>query len=579
VTVRLPASHSSDRVDLPSVQSTVLMGNTILGNTPVLDAINQWYLQVESNLLVLMGGLGSGKSTSIQTACTTWQEKVEFIYFDRIITLNDGKEENVIKKFTDRNYIPEQTVIVIENFDAVNSITGFQITPPDLRLISDLIYKHRIILTTRRTHDPYGDELLRQLASIVRLEHLGVQAPFLIQLKPWETEQLLLHSQQTNNKELKAVANYLNTFPDSDTVSLRRPLIITMLLGTSKKFLYSNNPPSLAQIYENYCEVVLSRDFDSKRSRLSASIKQEILSELAYDIFSGKNHNPLQPSTAIGVPYNRVSERVMEVVMTELTSAQMADLSRYNLTKDFITTNHLFEDINLSLLSKFTNKQYGFTHQSFYEYFVSLAILRRIGSSQALGIEPQALSLATLDSLAFAFVKELSGSGLSDLIKPIAIRPRLQVADRLMFLYLLEDSHDFGDILRTVPIEYFTAIKDLQNAIDNFFLKKMIRYQLVIIGQYSAEEYISQIKQHEDEEGLRNEKRLHSSETDVTEKLLQRLRNPSLKNAQLITVYRLGQLGGQEALSLLLTCLATSTDTTLIAGIKEAIHQIEERSK
>lgn len=570
-TINIPASHRSDRYDLPPIMAMVYAGEAPAKSMTAIEGIQEWFKQGSSNLLVLMGGMGSGKTTSLQKISQTWKIKSEFIYFDHIVTLNEGSEISAL----DRVRLTDGSLVIVDNFDAVNSLAGFQVTPPDLRIVGGLASSHRVILATRRTPESLGDELVRQLKAEIRLSNLGFKNPFVIQLVPWELEQLRTHAVQNNDAALMSLSNLLSAIPAEDTAYLRRPLLITMLLRLGDNLPKVDEPLIVAQIYQQYCETTLSIDYDLKRSRIAGALKHGILSDLAFDIFSGTAPGQ-EGQAALSVGIDRVSERVLEHVLKETSLRSLSDVNKYDWTEDFLTTGHLFEEVSVSPLSKFADKQFGFTHQSFYEYFVGLAIIKRIVRGHALGLDLEYLSLATVDSLALAFVKELGGSELRSAIKKLVVRPRLTAADRLILHYLLEDDPDFASIIENSPSDYFDALETAQQGANSFLLRKMMRYQLVICGRYAAKDYVSDIKSQEDEKGLRAEQRLHSSEIVVTAQLLQRLKNPALARARYITIYRLGQLGDESAIPSLEMVFAL--DSSLSEAAKEAIEKIKQRS-
>jgi hypothetical protein len=186
--------------------------------------------------------------------------------------------------------------------------------------------------------------------------------------------------------------------------------------------------------------------------------------------------------------------------------------------------------------------------------------------------------MATVDSLAFAFAKKLGASELRDAIRQIVLRPRLTVADRLILLYFLEDEADFAALLDSAPTGYLDELSQLEGSVESFFLKKMIRYQLVVVGRYDAAAYVGEVKQHEDERGLEAEARLHGAERGVTQQLLARLRNPALERARLITIYRLGQLGDASAIEPL-DWVGAAAGGPVAQAARQAIAEIRTRTR
>jgi hypothetical protein len=569
ITANVPASHRSNGYKLPPISAIVYAGEESGQLMTAEQGFEEWFQQSNSNLLVLMGEMGSGKTTSLQKISEDWRNKSDFIDFNQFITSNEGNE------ITSSGRKP---VIIIDNFDAVNSLVGLQVTPPNLRIIGNLASSHRVILSTRRTPKSQENELLKQLKDLIRLSKLGFQNPFIIQLIPWKLEHLKTFGDQNNDPSLVSLSKFLSGMPEEDTVHLRRPLLITMLLnlklGDRRSTAIQNEALVVGKIYKQYCDTTLSVDYDLKRSQISGTLKLQILSDLAFDIFSGTAFNE-KGQAALSVSLDRVSERVVESVLKDPALRSLPN--NYDWTKDFLNSNPLFEEIRVSSLSDFAEKQYGFIHQSFYEYFVGLTIIRSIVRLHSLGLKLESLSSATVDSLALVFVKQLGGSELRTAIKELLTRPRLTFADRLILLYLLEDDLEFEIVIEKLPSDYFDLLEKeiAKESYDSFFLRKMMLYQLVIKGRYTAENYVSEIKRYEDEKNLLAEEKLHSTEVSVTNQLLQRLESPALKRAKYITIYRLGQLGSELAIHHL---MKIANDDALLSKIaQEAIEKINSR--
>jgi hypothetical protein len=397
------------------------------------------------------------------------------------------------------------------------------------------------------------------------------------------TDQLREFGIKHSNSKLISLAQLLSKIPDRDTSSyLRRPLLIRMLLnldfGNTGSNTNQNDFLALGRIYEKYFETTLSVDYDLNKSHITANLKQSILSNIAFDIFSGVD-STLENQIALSVGFNRVSERVMEFVSRDPDLRPLLDGRNerdYNWTNDFLgTSNHVLEKVHTSSMYGLADNNYfQFAHQSFYEYFVGCMIIKKIEEGN-LGLEFNSLSLAVNNSLVLAFVKELGGVKLYGNIKRFLIRPRINNEDRLILYYLLEDDPDFGTEIERSPSQYFDFIKQKCSEDASFFLKKVMRYQLVIKGEYPAIEYVNAIERNEDEKSLLVEERLHGAEISVTKRLLQRLDNPTLWRAKYITIYRLGQLGDESAISSLQKI--SPTENSLYTIARESIEKINNR--
>jgi hypothetical protein len=137
----IPASHNTEKYNLPPVTALIFANGESGRKITVTQGLDEWLKQDNSNLLILMGGLGTGKTTCLKDALSSLEPPFEYIYFDQIVALNKGVEVQVIEKVK----IEDNVIVIIDNFDAVNSLAGFQITPPDLRMEQGVGTKKRLI--------------------------------------------------------------------------------------------------------------------------------------------------------------------------------------------------------------------------------------------------------------------------------------------------------------------------------------------------------------------------------------------------------------------------------------------------
>jgi hypothetical protein len=541
--------------------------------TTFREALALWQKQESSNLLLVMGAFGAGKTTGLTDFSAQDGCSAAVISFEQMLA------EGILHGAPT---MPNTRTVIVDNFDAINDLSGRQIDPPDLRAVASLARTHRVVLATRRSLGLRSDELLAQVSSEQRLSNIGFKDPVLVNLIPWKLKDLRDFSVQqdpTGTDALALTIKYLEAVNESDAEGLCRPMLILMLMRLASRPNGLSGRPTLASIYREFCSVALASDYDMSRSRISGLVKEEILSELAYDIFAGISQSDSTGTPSMSLPIERVSERVLEVLMRSDAFRKHKGIDSYSWTEDFIGTNHVLSPISATGFSSFANVHYGFVHQSFYEYFVGHSLCRRISNGKTLGLEIERLSMATVDSLAMAFVRELGGADLRNAVRSIVARPRLTSADRLVLLFLLEDEADFSSILESMPPEYLDELEKLGSSVKSFLLKKMVWYQLVISGRLDASAYVQELRKQEDQQALQAEVRLHSSETGAVNQLLLRLRNPALARARLITIYRLGQLGDERCVDALEWIAAGSDSPSISAAVASAIAEIRERLK
>jgi len=282
-----------------------------------------------------MGAFGAGKTTGLREFASKDNVNAEFVSFEQLV-----RQEERLENIEGRTH---SRIAIIDNFDSINSLLGVQIEPPDLRAVAHLAAYQRVVLATRRSPYTGGDELIAQLRSEERLMKMGFTSPVIFHLLPWDSKELIEHASRTQNPELSHVADYIGTLPNEDTEYLRRPLVITMLLRLGPRLNSLQDRPTLAHVYHEYCNVALSTDYDIQRSQIPGLFKKEILSNLAYDIFSGASVERGTTSVDLSVPIERVSERVLETLMRAASFRQRSGVDGYGWTEEFLSTNHVFE--------------------------------------------------------------------------------------------------------------------------------------------------------------------------------------------------------------------------------------------
>jgi len=545
---------------------------------PAMEAILQWAKQ-PSNLLVVYGHVGAGKTwllNEYMRAVTRQPPAARLIATDYEHVQREHASGGLVGPAADERDlggVPPQ--IVLDNFDSVNSITGEQTSQPDLADVSRLLAAgYRVVLATRRSLADTTDELNRQLRNEFRWPSLGAKEPFVIALDPWSRAELR-EATQGRSERLSSVVTYLDRFDAILSEELRRPLMLKMMARLIDRLPTGVRPLSIAQLYDEYISWTLSVDYDRRRSAFRERHKQLILAELAYDIFSGQRGTR---ASAYTVTHDRMTSRVMEAVWRDPSLGPGMGPKSYEWVQDFVTTNHFLKGRDAPFHFDSQNREFYFAHASFFEYFVAQGILSRVASDSSLGVRPEALSEATFRSLVLYFVREYWSQSVEAAVGSIA-RRRLAWPDRLLLLYTMEMAEEFGLLLKDVDPKYFTELESALGVVQSWFIQKVIKYQLVIAGRYSAYEYVSEVRSQEGPADRAAERLLLSSgDLDLTSALVRRLMNENLKAGVPIAVYRLGQMGSRAAIPTLVTLVADArspSETRRLAG--EAIEQIRSR--
>lgn len=536
-----------------------------------LDALESW-AKTSSNVAIVFGRAGAGKSYILQALAKR-------MAVTGGLTCTQLDFEQLTRGSFEVGAQPagSSRIHLIDNFDAINSITGIQTSPPDLSSVSHLLHEgHRLVLATRRQVFDEGDDLGRQLSQPLRSEALGAVEPFIIEMLPWKITEIEGATNAHTEDSVVNVARYLRRHGGLLGDEFLTPLTVRMLALMGRR-LEESSPTSLARVYDEYVGWALTRDYDRRQSAFKEAHKRRILANIAYDIFCGQQGTT---AASYSVSRHRLVERVMEVVSQDPLLRSGRTGENYQWAEDFLSTNHI---LTVTAHRSSTSHQYpvyAFEHPSFFEYFVAQAIAQRVSSDSSLGIQPNALSEATFRSMTLYFVRENWDADAERSASAI-VRRRLTWPDRLLFLYMLEMAPDFGTLLRSVDQSYLDQLSQALPTIDNFFVRKAIRYQLVIAGRLSPWEYIQDLRRNENEDETSSERWLLSGRGEnLTNSLITRMNRPDLRPALPIAVYRLGQMGEVSALETLRVMLdSTSPSSALYDLIQESIEKIVGRNK
>jgi hypothetical protein len=520
-----------------------------------------------SNLCVLYGKAGAGKTTLLRdfAAETHLGAARDGLFADFESCRSKGLEEG------------QPALLILDNFDSVNSITGHQTSYPDLSSLSPALEQGaRIVVATRRDPSDSADELGAQLSSELRWARLHARQPMTISLQPWSLDELQAWADGEAGDESAAhrTVAYLKQHRDMLGEDFRGPLILGMLMRVHDRLSARTVPITIAELFDEYTAWALSLDYDLRRSGFKERHKRQILGNVAYDIFSGA---PGTDTSIYAVSRNRLAERVMEAVTQEPSLRATIPEPQYAWLQDFVDTNHMMASIDDGTLDPQV-RQFQFVHPSLFEYFVARAMLARLRAGSSLGIRPIALSEATFRSMVLYFVREGWSQAIEDAVAGVASR-RLSWPDRLLLLYTMEMSPQFDELLNSCRDEYFDELESHLSIVQSSFIQKAMKYQLILQGRYDPFVYVEEVRSSEQAAETAAERWLHARASfDPTASLLDRLDNPNLRRAAPVAVYRLGQMGNVEAVARLNRIANDlNADVRFRSLAEQALKRIRER--
>ncbi len=569
--------------------------------------LEDWLYDPYSNFAIIFGKFGSGKSATLvhfidyvleNFGKTHWRTPI-FMEYKDVITNMVG-QSTVLESVFDRLLLGDPVitaklksktqmknfVFAFDGYDELHLYGTKQTPSPDLRQISDLISPtSKVIITCRRSYMSLDDELIKQLSDSSRAKRFGLIRPLILEIETWDIPTLKKAIKKLPAKRTRSILDYLETFRYKDVDYLRRPLLLQMLLELDLKMLGSERTLTVGELYDRYTEMILTRDFDRNESLISGRIKSEILTRLASDVFNATNieSSGISNLSEYGITLEQMTIRVMEAITSDpqLVLSYNWSASNYQWISDFIRTNHILTEIRTGSQTK---KRFTFFHNTFYEYFLAKYFLSKINNTEAFGIQEEHAHAneAIFDSLVIYFIKNGLDSLSYDRLYTLANRETLGHLDRMLAIYLLEDYPKILELLQNAGNGYRNYLLSKEKTISSHFLKKIIKYQLLLMynDMNRAFEYVKFLREMEREEDAELEWRIFSAPLSSSEFLVKRLHNPQLAAAKPITIYRLGQFGNKMALDdLVRERSELPRGSPFQSLIEEAVGKIKSRLK
>lgn len=560
----------------------------------VEDAFEQWLNDVDSNLMIVSGEFGAGK-TSVLVDFVERQSRAErsewvslfFDFKDLALKVQAGESPiDLLVRHAEESLRggsgpdPRSFVLAIDGFDELNLVVGSQMPRPDIRMLKPLLeLGAKVAISCRSSSITATDELSHQLREKRRWKGLAVRSPHSMALKALDLQEL-----RGISAELDRILEPLARLPGGGGRDIAgRPLFLQMILEAEEQPSShdAKAPFTVGDLFRNYVESVLDRDFDRSESRIPSNAKWAALTGIASEMY-GKPEGQTSGITTrdqIGIDYEKVNLRVMEAVTSAPTLQATGRLSDgYEWTTDFLASNSLLVDTGIGTSE---GSRYQFIHGAFFEFFLAHSFLARIHRGESLGVDDHGPNVyqPLFDSLLLYFIAFILDRPAKAKLLLLAGRDDISHADRLLAIYLAEESPEIHRLLENASPNYRHFLETQERSGASHFLRKMAKYQLILLDQSvdRAFQYVDYLRELEKGEDLGLEWSLTSIGKSPTITLLTRLKAPHLVVAQPITVFRLKQFGDTAALGDLVELKIATDDPRLKALVDEAVETISHR--
>lgn len=550
----------------------------------------------ECNLLVVLGEVGSGKSELLRQLASQDQLELDQVpllldYAEMAQHLNDDKGSQAISlrltqcsstaatEFT--NLLasdPSRLLLLIDAFDEINVALHVNDAPPTPRTIEPFIRDGLKTVVAARQSLAASVEAMAETFDA----HPDITY-HILELGPCELEEVGKALAGLPASQADVIDDYLRRDEHIQMNRARRPLFLQMLMELPTHVLEEKGSLSIYELYDRYVNVALDRDIDRDVTLIPRNSKRRILQNVADEMFDRQLDRPearLKPDDVKIL----VTKEIERDENKEWAAAPSG--AGHDWVEDFNRSNHLTVESPATYAK--SAREVTFVHQSLFEFFLTQHLAARFHDDGKFGLEDDTHSVRAFDSLLpYFFRSQLrirSDSSLENDLVRLVQNTTTSNIDRLLGLFLLEDSPRILEVLKAISRSYAGFLHEAASQFDSFFMQKVVRYQLTLldsdIGQALA--YVSDVRRREKDKDQDIEVHTFAAGQGPTEFLMARLDNPRLRNARPITVYRLGQFGDERAvmpLKELKASLNGELDPCLGTLIDEAITRITTRER
>jgi WD40 repeat protein len=338
--------------------------------------IDNWLTKDSGNFLVLLGDLGTGKTTTSRYLAKNWAEKFKEdayhnpapIYIELKKEMKNCSFEFIIENHFKNSSCPDisiqnffrlwnrgKIVLIIDAFDVVAEGENWEKQKERFLAFCPRNKIAKAILTCRTHYFKSIDEQKDLIA--------GSSKKLYKEIKEYKPETRVIYLKEFTDKQIKEYLENHREDPVNDLKTIksiyhleriaRRPLLLDMIIKSLPK-LDKNKPISSVGLYKEYTEIWIQREeTDNDRKIMDQETKFKLMLELAWRMWEqsrGKIHH------------------------TELTSFLEKENPKIKDTDKHDIQRILHDTMTASFLKRDQQGNFSFMHKSFQEYFLARKI-------------------------------------------------------------------------------------------------------------------------------------------------------------------------------------------------------------
>jgi len=393
---------------------------------PALEYITEWFRDGAKNLLVLLGDLGTGKTTLAEFLA--WKLGQAFLDdpsrnpAPALIPLGDMRKEVSLESMVIRHFSSENVrdvqfshfekllkigkiILLFDAFDEMADKVDWEITRSNFYDLSRAAAYRSKVLLTCRSH--YFKDRREQDNLLSSSDYSDVMETEIYQSLRGQANSQVVYLKTFSDDQIMEYLRKHSENPDQDWMSIRRihhlqglahrPLLLEMIVKSLPK-LTRGELVNAASLYKVYTDIWIERDEGKGRHAISKDEKREIMKHLARTLWKENratfHHKELIPLCA-SCAENRSpgqTERQIRLMAGEIRAATFIKRADMKGTEG--------------------DGEFRFMHRSFMEYFFALYLFDVMAKKEMDSIE-EILKTRPIDQKIIYFFSQIDAENVA----------------------------------------------------------------------------------------------------------------------------------------------------------------------
>jgi WD40 repeat protein len=336
-----------------------------------VDFIDKWSRAEDENILILLGDLGTGKTTTGRYLCQQWAKKYledsyqhpAPLYIELDKSMKDKSFEQIIDTYffhtgfqsgnIFRFWMKGKIIIVIDAFDVIVEGSDWDKVEEKFNAFQPRNNQAKLILICRTHYFKSIDEQNNNISEPVTETRLYKQTKRktsrFVYIREFSKEQIIKYLgyfRSTPENDFEKIQSILDLNRADNSISYR-PLTLDMIVRSFPQ-LDQNIPLSLIDIYDTYTRIWIERkEIENVRHIMNEQVKYEMMLQMAWFM------------------WKRSANAISLEELNKLIHIHDSDKAKY-------VFNH---SMTASYLERNDQNEFSFKHKSFQEFFLARKLM------------------------------------------------------------------------------------------------------------------------------------------------------------------------------------------------------------